>query len=224
MKIAILFKKNHSLSSALARAIAYFWILIKIIDNMSTVAVVFHSGFGHTKVIAKAIAKGAATDAEKVSLIEVSPQGTIKDEEWELLNASDAIVFGAPTYMGSLSGPFKVFMDATSKVWFKMEWKNKIAGGFTNSGAVSGDKLNCLIQLAIFAAQQTMIWVGVDSPSPKHPTPHQPNPEGENRMGSYLGLMAQSENDTPENTPPSGDILTAENYGKRIAMAAKKWR
>ncbi len=191
---------------------------------MSKIVIVYHSGYGHTKVIAEAIAKGATPTTNKVTLIRVSDQGAIEENKWDLLHEADAIIFGAPTYMGSLSGPFKMFIDATSKAWFTMAWKDKIAGGFTNSGAMSGDKLNCLIQLAIFAAQQTMIWIGCDSPSPKHPEPHLPDPKGINRMGSSLGLMAQSENNTPENTPPAGDLLTAENYGKRIALAVTRWK
>ena len=58
-----------------------------------------------------------------------------------ILDAADAIIFGAPTYTSSISGPFKVFMDATSKKWFAHAWKDKIAAGFTNSGSHSGDKL-----------------------------------------------------------------------------------
>ena len=189
---------------------------------MSSVAIVYHSGFGHTKVIAEAIARGA--NKENAVLIAVSKEGNIEEDQWELLNWADAIIFGAPTYMGSVSGAFKMFMDASSKCWFNQTWKDKIAGGFTNSGAVSGDKLNCLIQLAVFAAQHSMIWIGSDSKSPKHMAPHQPNPDGVNRMGSSLGLMAQSENDSPENTPPPGDVATAEAYGKRIAAAVERWR
>ena len=32
---------------------------------------------------------------------------------WGTLDGADAIIMGAPTYMGSLSAPFKAFMDAT---------------------------------------------------------------------------------------------------------------
>ena len=68
------------------------------------VAVIYHSGYGHTEVIAQAIYNGAlelkGTEAE---LIKVSPQGKIPEGGWQALERSDAIVFGAPTYMGSLS-------------------------------------------------------------------------------------------------------------------------
>lgn len=41
-------------------------------------------------------------------------------------------------------------------------WRNKIAAGFTNSGAMHGDKLHSLVTMALFAAQHGMIWVGLD--------------------------------------------------------------
>ncbi len=41
-------------------------------------------------------------------------------------------------------------------------WSDKLAAGFTNSKTMSGDKLNTLFDLAAFAAQHGMIWVGLD--------------------------------------------------------------
>jgi NAD(P)H dehydrogenase (quinone) len=34
------------------------------------------------------------------------------------LDAADAIIFGSPTYMGTVSWQFKKFADASSKAWF----------------------------------------------------------------------------------------------------------
>ncbi|MFA7276280.1 MAG: flavodoxin family protein [Pseudobdellovibrionaceae bacterium] len=186
---------------------------------MSDVVVVFHSGYGHTEVVAKAIAKGAGAD-----LVKVNAQGTIGDADWAKLALAKAIIFGAPTYMGSLSAPFKTFMDASSKVWFTQGWKDKIAAGFTNSGSMSGDKLSSLVQLAVFAAQQGMIWVGQSEANESSAAGvSSGDPESVNRIGSYLGLMAQSDNVAPDQTPPQGDIKTAELFGKRVADMAKRF-
>ncbi|MFV9972394.1 MAG: hypothetical protein AB8V06_05700 [Francisella endosymbiont of Hyalomma asiaticum] len=51
-------------------------------------------------------------------------------------------------------------MEKSSRKWYEQKWKNKITAGFTNSHSLSGDKLNYLMQLVIFAAQHRMIWVG----------------------------------------------------------------
>jgi NAD(P)H dehydrogenase (quinone) len=49
------------------------------------------------------------------------------------------------------------------------------------------------------------------------------DPTAINRIGSYLGAMAQSDNVPADQTPPSGDLVTAERLGKRVAEAAIRW-
>ncbi|CAM5251900.1 NAD(P)H dehydrogenase (quinone) [Streptomyces tanashiensis] len=104
------------------------------------VSIAYHSGYGHTAVLAEAVRDGAADAGATVHLIKVDEI----DAEWELLDASDAIVFGSPTYMGTASGAFHQFAEATSKRWFTDAWLDKLAAGFTNSGSKSGDKLHTL--------------------------------------------------------------------------------
>src|SRR4051812_30534894 len=124
---------------------------------MPRVAVVFHSGYGHTKVQAEAVARGAALARAKVALI---PVEEAVDRIGEL-NAADAIIFGSPTYMGSASAAMKSFMEATSKIWAEQKWKDKLAAGFVNSGSQNGDKQTVFQQLMTFAMQHGMIWVGL---------------------------------------------------------------
>lgn len=185
-------------------------------------AIVYHSGYGHTETVAKSVAKGAAR-VGNASLIRIAADGQIGEADWATLKAADAIIFGAPTYMGSASGPFKVFADASSKSWFMNEWKDKVAGGFTNSHSFSGDKLATLQQFSILAAQHGMIWVSLGEKSaPESATPHQRDIDTINRLGSFLGVMTQAENAAPENNPPVGDHKTAEIYGERVAKVAAK--
>ena len=179
---------------------------------MVKVAVVYHSGYGHTKKQAEAVARGAGGVAgASVQLIPVAEA----DAHWDDLARADAIIFGAPTYMGSLSAEFKKFMEASSKPWFTQAWKNKIAAGFTNSASMNGDKLNSLVQLSVFAAQHSMIWVSLGL-MPSNSSKSQRNDP--NYLGYYLGAMAQSDSDTGADvSPPQGDLDTAEQYGKRVA-------
>ncbi len=64
---------------------------------MSKIAVVYHSGYGHTAEIAKAVARGAAglsgVDSQLISVTDIS-------KHWDDLKLADAIIFGTPTYMG----------------------------------------------------------------------------------------------------------------------------
>ena len=53
----------------------------------------------------------------------------------------------------------------------------------------------------------------------------QGSPEDLNRIGSYLGAMAQSNADQgPELVPPQSDRDTARHLGKRVAEAAMRWQ
>lgn len=183
---------------------------------MKKIVIAYHSGFGHTEVIANEIATGTKTiDGISVETVKVNEIDT--NGGWDKLNAADAIIFGTPTYMGSVSADFKAFMDKTSGIWFGQKWKDKLAAGFTNSSSLSGDKLNTLNTLTIFAGQHSMIWVTQGIFNTKE------NGVALNRMGSWLGYMAQSDNASPEITPPEDDKETARLFGKRIAEVAKRF-
>jgi len=191
---------------------------------MTKIAVVYHSGYGHTDIVARAVAKGAGSSAE-AALIAISAEGKIADPEWEILKEADGIIFGSPTYMGAASGPFKIFADASSKPWFAQEWKDKVAGGFTNSHSLSGDKQSTLQQFATLAAQHGMIWVSLgELPAQQTGAPHQRDGMAVNRLGSFMGVMTQAENVAPEESLPEGDIITAEIYGERVAKIAAKMK
>ena len=69
---------------------------------MAKVVVVYHSGYGHTQRMAQSVAQGA--DAE---LLAIDADGNLPEGGWETLDAADAIIFGSPTYMGSVSWQFK---------------------------------------------------------------------------------------------------------------------
>jgi multimeric flavodoxin WrbA len=119
------------------------------------IVVVYHSGYGHTVKIAEAVARGAAAiDGASVELVTADEA----PGRWELLDNSDAIIMGAPTYMGSLSAQFKTFMDATSHLQYAQKrWAGKVAAGFTNGASRGGDKQNSLVQLMTFAASAAFV-------------------------------------------------------------------
>ncbi|MEE1707480.1 flavodoxin family protein, partial [Pseudomonas aeruginosa] len=97
---------------------------------------------------AEKVAQGAHAD-----LISIDNEGNITEQEWEKLDAADAIIFGAPTYMGGAPWQFKKFADASSKAWFTRKWQDKVFGGFTNSASLNGDKQVTLIYLQTLASQ-----------------------------------------------------------------------
>lgn len=155
---------------------------------MPTVAVIHHSGSGKTKALALAIAADARSVAGTtvVELAITGPQiveGSFTDEALlAKLDAADAIIFGAPTYMGGVSGQFKTFADATGGRWYHRTWAGKVAGGFTTSASPSGDKQGSLLYLSILAAQQGMVWVSQNELNGA--LAGQPHDTAVNRLGS----------------------------------------
>lgn len=184
---------------------------------MSHIAIIYHSGYGHTEVVAKAVADGVTSAGGTPELLKIEKADQDFAAILEAAGKADAIIFGAPTYMGAPSAPFKAFSDASSKAWFTQAWKDKIAAGFTNSGNLSGDKLHSLVQMALLAAQHSMIWVGnAEMPNSGYKKPVG-DPTATNRMGSSLGVMTQADQAAPEITPPEGDKETARLLGARVA-------
>ncbi|CAG9001709.1 MAG: Flavodoxin FldP [Candidatus Celerinatantimonas neptuna] len=176
---------------------------------MSQVSVVFFSGYGHTKKVAEYVAKGA-----KATLIEISSEGEISEDEWQTLASSKAIIFGTPTYMGGPSWQFKKFADASSKVWFSRGWQDKFFGGFSVSGSLNGDKQMTLAYLQTLAGQHGGLWVSLGMlPSNTLAATR----DDLNNLGGSGGVLVQAPSDADADAIPAGDLKTAEAYGKRVS-------
>ncbi|MEJ6391465.1 flavodoxin family protein [Gymnodinialimonas ulvae] len=174
------------------------------------ICVLYYSDTGHTRALAEAVVDGIGADGIGAArLVDVARIGA---EDWAALDAAPAIVFGAPTYMGSTAARFDLILEEAANRWDTGRWANKIAAGFTVAVHPSGDKMNALVRLAVFAAQMGMIWVGQSEIG----APVKPGRAGINRDGSWLGLMA---------TEPvsDGDLETARVFGARVAGASARW-
>ena len=185
----------------------------------TTIAICYHSGKGHTAAIAREIATGAeAEPAATVHVIDVTAQPV----PWDQLFDADAIVFGCPTHFGGISAELKAFLDSTDAFWGEMRWRDKIAAGFTCAGEPSGDKQSVLMALSVFAAQHGMVWVGMDPMNDVRTG--KGKPESYNIQGGYLGGMADSDGDAvTADSPPEADRVTARLFGRRIAVATRRW-
>ncbi|MFF5307940.1 flavodoxin family protein [Streptomyces massasporeus] len=184
-----------------------------------TIAIAFRSGYGHTAVIAEAVARGAVEAGAEVVSISVD---TITDEQWAQLDAADAIIFGAPTYMGTASAAFHAFAQASTKRWYPQTWADKLAAGFTNSGAKNGDKSSTLGYFATMAAQHGMHWISLGlQPGWASTTSSE---DDVNRLGFFMGAGAQSPTDAGPEAVHKSDIATAEHLGGRVSRQAAIFR
>ena len=170
--------------------------------------------------MAECVADGArSVEGADVHVIHVEDV----EERWNDLHTADAIIFGSPTYIGSVSGEFKLFIEKLAgEVWLKRMWKNKFAAGFTVSAGQSGDKMNCLTQMIVFASQMAMIWI------PQHVLGGKYSTKGSdkdfNRLAGYLGVMSQANIDEPpEIVPPESDKATAQEHGRHVAQVASQF-
>jgi Multimeric flavodoxin WrbA len=183
--------------------------------SSTRIAIVYHSRYGHTRRQAEAVKAGVEQlEGVEALLLTVEEAQT----SWDDLASAEAIIFGAPTYMGGPSAEFKAFEEATSRAVMAKGylWQGKIAAGFTNSGARAGDKLGTLIQMALFAAQHGMLWVSLGLPPANNST--RGSEEDLNRLGFWLGAAAQSNTDQgPDLAPPESDLETARHLGRRVA-------
>lgn len=187
---------------------------------MAVVSIVYHSGYGHTQRMAQEVHAGAASvSGITANLIAIDAEGNIADAAWETLGASDAIVFGSPTYMGAPSWQFKKFADASSKPWFVQAWKDKIGAGFTNSASMNGDKHSTLHYFITLAMQHSMLWVGTGMmPSNKKSATR----NDINYVASFAGAMASTPSDAGVDEMLPGDLATAKAFGQRVAETAKR--
>ncbi|MFF0547598.1 flavodoxin family protein [Streptomyces sp. NPDC004311] len=184
-----------------------------------TVAIAYHSGHGHAAVLAEAVRRGAADGGAAVTAVRVD---AITDGQWQELDAADAIVFGAPTYMGTASAAFHTFAQATTGRWAARSWSGKLAAGFTVSGAKSGDKLHTLQYFGLLAAQHGMHWVNLDLLPGWNSSTASENDL--NRLGVWLGAAGQADVDRGPEAVTKADAETAYHLGRRVAGTARLLR
>lgn len=182
-----------------------------------TLAIAYHSGYGHTATLADAVAAGATEAGADVTVI---PVDRMSETDWAILDGSDGIVFGSATYMGNVSAAFQAFAEQTGRRCIDGIWRDKVAAGFTNSGGKSGDKLNTLVSLSVFAAQHHMHWVNLglgpgwnSSAGSEHDL---------NRLAFFLGAGAQTDVDANSDQVHPADVRTCRHLGWRVAHVTRQ--
>lgn len=180
-------------------------------------AIIHFSGTGNTTKLAEAVRDGArSVEGIDAQLHVIEGKDIVEgryanDALLAELDASDAIIFGSPTYMGGPAAQFKAFADATGGRWYTQAWSGKLAAGFTVSASPSGDKLNTLQYFNTLAAQHGMHWINLGLLP-------QVDPPGPNRLGAFLGAIAQAAAEAPGDL----DLATGHALGVRVASQLRK--
>ncbi len=184
------------------------------------VAIVYHSVTGTTARLAEAVADGCHSVPEVTAALLRIEAADIEQGRYHnrtVINAidrADAVIFGSPTFMGSVSAQFKAFADATAgEYWGEQLWADKIAAGFTVGTGYCGDTLHSLHYLQILAAQQGMLWAGLDLAGAG-------DRKAPNRLGAQAGVIVRAVDGAIE-TP---DLHTAFYLGQRVVRLVGRFR
>lgn len=175
---------------------------------MPNIAIPYVTGPGPTRRLAEEIATALGQADCNARLIDIEVMFRI---DWDALEASDAIVLGTPAAMGSTAAAFKSFMEDTADIAAGQGWADKIAAGFTVAPASAAQAT--LAQLAGFAAQHGMVWVGRDPAVDLTAVPDLPDVWQGLAVLDPPGLSRLTE----------ADLHAARAFGTRIARAARRW-
>jgi len=191
---------------------------------MATVAIVYHSGYGHTAALADQVAAGVKRAGGSAEIVKLEGAEQDFTAALETVTKADAVIFGSPTYMGDVSVPLRAFFVASSKIWFTQGWKDKLAAGFTVGATFGGNKDHTIGSMWVLAMQHGMLWAGPGVPNAQINRNTDAGTTVPNRIGSALGVVTQADNGAPDVTPPEGDREFARLLGERIAKLAAKLR
>lgn len=139
------------------------------------VLIVHHSVMGHTNSLAEAVVKGAKkVEGAEVKLMRV-PEILAEDEiksrgsgefsksfknlpicRPDDLATAEAIILGAPTYLGNMCSEMQHYLNSLGKLWRDGTLVGKVGSAFTSSGSQHGGQ-----EAALLSVHTTMLHLGM---------------------------------------------------------------
>lgn len=194
------------------------------------VLVVFHSWTGNTLSLAEAVAEGAIVGPN--TTVDVRRVPEIREERSLLADAhigqkfasahayrlasiddviaSDVLIFGCPTRMGTMSAEMKCFIDGLSSHWRAGAFEDKVGAAFTTASTPHGGQEMTLMSLAV-----AMTHLGMVLASPGYTTAIF------NDAGSPYGATATSKIKGVRVKPNEMDLDAAVAFGRRAARVGQ---
>jgi NAD(P)H dehydrogenase (quinone) len=144
--------------------------------DMPKILVLYHSTYGHTEILAEAVAEGArqvegaSVDVRRVpelvpeelarasghKLDQAAPIATIDE-----LAGYDAIIVGAGTRYGTAASQMRNFLDQTGPLWAKGALVGKVGAAFTSTATQHGGQETTLIGLIQTLLHHGMVVAGL---------------------------------------------------------------
>ena len=143
---------------------------------MTKILVLYYSSYGHTEIMANAIAEGAnSVDGVEVTMKRVpelvpedmaansgfktDQQSEIADPE-ELANY-DGIVFGTPTRFGNMAAQMRNFIDQTGGLWAQGALVGKVGSVFVSTASQHGGQETTITSFHTTLLHHGMVVVGL---------------------------------------------------------------
>ncbi len=173
--------------------------------------IAYHSDYGNTEKMAKAVAAGARAAATQCEI------GLYRAEETtpDMLVDADVILFGTPVHMGAMAWQMKRLIDACGRLWMENALAGKLGGVFATGGGFGGAGGGVELTMAALHAhflEQGMVVVGF----PKHSS-------GYADGGLHWGPYARTGNHEgmPEGITDA-QLVAARAYGAHVAEVAER--
>ncbi len=175
------------------------------------VLLVYHSDYGSTEGLAKAIAAGYLSECPDADLrLQLAAETSLDD-----LSSADVLLFGSPVHMGGMAWQMKKLIDEASSLWTTQALAGRLAGVFVTSGGLGqagGGAELTMMQLHAHFLEQGMLVLGFPKQS-----------SGYANGGLHWGVYARTAN--LEGMPTGIDdaaLLAGRSYGAHVAEWAQR--
>lgn len=143
---------------------------------MTKVLVLYYTGYGHTEIMAQAVADGVKSvsgvtcDVKRVPELvpeDVARSSGMKTEHDapiatpEELVDYDAIIFGTPTRFGNMAAQMRNFLDQTGGLWFQRKLVGKVGSVFVSTASQHGGQETTITSFHTTLLHHGMVIVGL---------------------------------------------------------------
>lgn len=143
---------------------------------MHKILILYYSRHGHTRQMARLIARGvetvdgceallrtvpAVTTTEQASITNSSAQENDPIVTLEELERCHGLILGSPTRFGHMASPLKYFLETTSALWMSGALAGKPAAVFTSTGTLHGGQESTLLSMMLPLLHHGMLITGL---------------------------------------------------------------
>jgi NAD(P)H dehydrogenase (quinone) len=197
---------------------------------MTRILILYYSMYGHTEIMSKAVAEGAAgvsgTEVTIRRVAELMPHdlavksGVKLEQEAPIATVEelpdyDAIIFGTPTRYGNMCSQMRNFLDQTGGLWTSGKLIGKVGSVFTSTATQHGGQETTITSFHSTLLHLGMVIVGV--PYSCQELVNMQEVTGGSPYGA--GMLAGVDG---KRQPSENELAIARFQGRHVAEIARK--